>query len=98
MSQQLRHFEINSTVRADCTFRNIDGDLTDPTTVTVIVISPTGERTNPSASNPSTGLYHASFTPTKAGEWVVRFEGTGDLVASSPDTRFIVNPSKAHQG
>ena len=55
----------------------------DPTTVTLEVMDPTGTVTMPSYTHPGTGLFKSLFTPSMAGVWTTRWEGTGAVVAAT---------------
>lgn len=47
----------------------VDGELVDPSTVTVAVTDPNGATTNPAVTNPSTGVFVALAPATIAGRW-----------------------------
>ena len=69
-----------------------DGAFVDPTTVTFVVLDPTGERTYPSVSNPSVGNYTAQVPATVDGTWRWQAVGTGSGQAVSFG-QFIVQPN-----
>ncbi len=76
-------YDIGDAPVATATFRNIAGVLTDPTTVTVKLLSPEGTQTTITPTNPSTGVWSAQVpTFTAPGIWVVKFFGTGAVVAA----------------
>ena len=77
-------------IRMSATFRNADTEaLADPTSVTAGVREPDGTIASVSATRESLGLFHADFTPTKIGDHVFRFVGSGDVVAAN-EARFRV--------
>jgi hypothetical protein len=55
----------------------VGGVLTDPTTVTATVVSPSGVSSNPTPAHPSVGTYTVSADLTEAGDWFGRIVGTG---------------------
>jgi hypothetical protein len=66
------------------TFRNAAGALADPTTVTAMVMSPSGLVAEyPGAGaigNPSIGVYEIQFLPDEPGVWFWRATGEGNDV------------------
>lgn len=60
------------------TFRDTDGVLVDPTSVTLTVRDPSGDTTNPPIDNPSTGVYTATIDFDESGWWNWRWEGETD--------------------
>lgn len=58
---------------------NAAGVLTNAT-VALAVTDPTGDVTNPSITNSSTGVYDASFTLTEAGLWTWTWTVSGNVV------------------
>lgn len=63
------------TITLQATFRDIAGDLVDPSSVTLYVEDPSGTITEPSPSNPSVGVYQAEVDLDAAGWWNYRWEG-----------------------
>lgn len=72
-----------------CTFKNISDVATDPTTVTATVLEPDGTTTTYSygtdaaLERTATGIYRLRVTFDVAGEWAVKFFGTGTIVAAA---------------
>lgn len=60
-------------------FRDADGNLYTPTSVTVTVRAPNGTLSNPAVTNPSTGLYQTTFNLNQQGVWRFQFQGNGPL-------------------
>lgn len=84
---------IGSTIRLQATFRNSAGTLTDPSTVVARLLDPRGAETTPTAQNASTGVWYFDTTPTIAGTWFYRFEGSGTVEVSN-ERSFTVLESK----
>jgi hypothetical protein len=76
---------VGSTWNPKATFRDGDGQLYDPTTVTADSISPTGVVASATVTPISTGVYLISIPLTEAGFWFVEVTGTG------PDTLVAVD-------
>jgi hypothetical protein len=55
----------------------VGGVLTDATTTTATIISPSGVITNPTPGHPSVGTYTVSADLTEAGDWFGKIVGTG---------------------
>lgn len=80
---------IGTTKRFAADFESADVD-TDPTTVTVRVMDPDGTVTTPAAQDDTgAGQFHVDVSLTKAGPWVVRFEGTGTVPAAVEHTEIV---------
>jgi hypothetical protein len=76
--------DLYEPVVLEFTFRNAAGALADPTTVTAMVMSPSGLVAEyPAAGDivhPSTGLYQIAYLPDEWGPWPYRAEGVGNDV------------------
>lgn len=71
---------VGTTIRLQATFRDADGVLADPSTVTFRVDPPSGP-TETFASghvHPSTGVYRRDYTPLLAGTYLVQVATTGN--------------------
>ena len=83
------------------TFKNIDGVLTDPTTVTIRMrrthpLNPVWTKTypaDPEVVQESTGVFTFTFTLTLAGEWYYAFIGAGALVAAGEKRIDVEEPN-----
>lgn len=76
---------VDSEIILEGTFRNSSGTLANPTTVTFTYrMGRDGIDNSVTPTNPSTGLYRATFTPEIAGMLYGVFEGTGTLVKAVP--------------
>jgi hypothetical protein len=75
----------DSEIILEGTFRNSSGTLTNPTAVTFTYrIGRDGRDIAVTPTNPSAGLYRATFTPENAGMLYGVFEGSGTLVKTVP--------------
>ena len=87
-------------VRLSGTFRDIDGALVAPSSVSLKYRNPAGTVTTiagGSLTNPSIGLYTYDLTLNAAGVWTYRFESTG-TAAASEEAKFIVRSSRLAGG
>jgi hypothetical protein len=65
------------------TFKDVDGVLTDPTTVVCRILPPDGTETSGTPVTASTGIWRTPITFDDDGFWQIRIEGTGDVVAAA---------------
>ncbi len=92
MATQIR---VNDAVTLYAAFRvRATGVLTDPTTVTFTISTPSGVDTSytyagTTVTKDSTGRFSKQITVDEAGEWSVAFVGTG-AVAKTERLRFEV--------
>jgi hypothetical protein len=90
-------YEIDTMLQLTGTFADaLTGQLADPTTITLYLQPPTGVLqtiTGGSLTRISTGVYTYTFTASISGAWSYKWQGTGAVVVTSPDTKFTVNPS-----
>lgn len=76
---------VNSEIALSATFRNSAGVAADPTAVTFTYrIGRDGPDVSVTPTNPSTGVYTATFTPEYPGQLYGTFAGTGALVKTIP--------------
>lgn len=74
---------IGTGITSEQEFRDTDGDLADPSTVTLVVREPGGTRTtyvfgtDVEVVKDATGVYHFSHVPDAVGRWGYRWVGTG---------------------
>jgi hypothetical protein len=88
----MNHYDAQDRVRLTGTFRDLDGDLIDPTDVEVHLRDPDGTVSHPSATSSTPGVWTADVDVVKPGVWTYRFEGTGAVVAAE-ETMFAVDPT-----
>lgn len=92
-------YEIDTAIELQGVFLNaLTGVYADPTAINLLVLDPTGVSTTytwPSATivRDSIGHFHQIITPSKSGIWTYKWQGTGAVVATSPDTTFTINAS-----
>lgn len=97
--QEQAEVELDSLTRIKGIFTSeLDESLVDPSLVTLYISNPAGVVTK--AFYPgliikaSPGTYYYEMTPTVAGEWLAKWQGTGDAIGTSPDFFFFVKPSQ----
>lgn len=83
---------VGAVVQVTVTF-TVNDVLTDPTTLTCKVLSPSGAQTTQSATRSSAGVYTTNVSATEQGTWFVRFEASGSA-AGAVETSFDVQPSR----
>lgn len=59
------------------TFTDVNDNLYNPDLVFLEVVSPSGITTSPTVSNPSVGVFQATFTLTERGIWRFEYQGEG---------------------
>ena len=94
----VNQYGIGARVRIDAEFRDLDGALTDPTTVTVTFWDPADNATTSTSSwtKDSVGLYHLDITTDEAGTWFYKWTGAGAVIAAPiRNGKFIVNADQA---
>lgn len=86
-------------VRADFTDRDT-GLPTDPTTVTLQILSPSGVVTTPAATNDASvvGGFYYDLALTESGTWTYRFVGTGAVAAADEATLHVERSSFIDDG
>jgi uncharacterized protein YfaS (alpha-2-macroglobulin family) len=98
MSIPLQEFDLGDAPRAINKFRDFNGVLADPTTVMVKIRKPDGSivtkpyPTDTEIVKDSTGIYHVDLSTDMAGQWTIRWEGTGTVKAAI-EQRFTVRRS-----
>lgn len=81
-------------IRLTGTWRDDAGVLVDPTTVTLKIHLPDGTTSSYTYASgfvvkDSVGIYHYDFLPNGQGNYVYRWEGTGNAIASGQGAFFI---------
>lgn len=84
---------VGSTPVIITTFRDEDGNLADPNTVTAIIRAPDGTISNPVPTNASVGIWETLVPVDQAGMWFYEISGTGGGVEVSDKDAFCVLPS-----
>ena len=91
-------FAVGQRVRVSVLFENSSSVATDPTAIVLKYMNPRGDVTTKTyalgeVTKDSTGNYSYVFTPAIHGTWTYKWQGTGDVVATSPDSTIVVKPS-----
>jgi hypothetical protein len=84
--------EVGDRVQVTAKFRDDLGQLTDPTTVSVQFLRPSGEVdlfTSPDVIKDSVGEYRFSLVIDQAGRWVYRWVGVG-VIDQASEKSFVV--------
>ena len=91
-------YQVDTTIQLNVVFYNTALNVpADPTSVALFIESPAGIVSQiPSTliSRSGTGAYFSEFLPTSPGLWIYKWQGTGNVMASSRDTRFLVKGSE----
>lgn len=92
-------YQIDTTIVLTGTFASAQtGQPMDPSAVNLFIMAPdntTQEQGWPfgNVAHPSTGVFTFTFTVSISGTWTYKWQGTGAVVCTSPDTTFQVQPS-----
>lgn len=92
-------FDVGDSIRCQGLFRNLSGDLVDPTGVVFKLRTPAGTTTTYTYGTDvqlvksTTGTYYADVTITESGPHWYRFAGTGAATAAE-EARFDVDLSR----
>lgn len=99
MAMRPGKYYVNSPLRLTVNFQDDDGDDTDPTTVLIKVMSPSGVETSytyltdDEVQQVDAGDYTADITPDEAGRWRYRWETTGSGTTLAEEGDFLVQYS-----
>jgi len=90
-------YDIDQSVRLWAVFE-VDGVLTDPTTITVKVQDPSGNEATytyagGTVTRHSTGLYYKDVLIDESGTWYYKYIGTGS-VSAAEERSFSVDTSQ----
>ena len=93
----MHEYEIDTQLQLNGYFFNVALNVpADPTTVSLFVEDPTGDVTQIASDlifRTGVGVYGSIFLPTGPGLWKYKWQGVGNVQATSPDTRFLVKAS-----
>lgn len=81
-------YDVGDVLRVTGTFTDVDGNLVDPTTVTLRVKDSAGQTSTIATTNPSQGVYRGEIELTRAGRWFYRWQSTNPNAAE--EVRFQV--------
>ena len=80
-------YAIGTQVTMQATFTDaVTGNLTNPTTVSCVVMQPDRSQVACTANNVTTGIYTATFIPTQIGGHNYKFQGTGNCQVAGFDS------------
>lgn len=87
-------YDIGDQARIAVTFTNIAGTATDPTAISLTVVTPgrasqTYTYAAAEITRDAVGTYHKDVTLTEHGTWSFRWQATGDLVAAEEGSLFV---------
>lgn len=94
-------YQIDVLIQLTGSFTDLTGAPADPTNIFCYVVDPSGLTTTYSGgqiTRDAAGIYHVNITPTISGFWRYKWQGTGSLITTSPDTSFYVQPSAMVRG
>jgi len=89
--------DIGDLLRIKNTFRNLAGNVDDPTTVSLTLIAPNATETvwiyltDTDLIRLSAGIYYLDFAINQSGRYTGTWVGTGDIEATEPFS-FVVRP------
>jgi hypothetical protein len=90
-------YQVDTTIQLNVTFYNTAlNQPADPAVVSLFVEDPSGDVTQVPAnqiSRTGVGTYISEFLPSSPGCWTYKWQGTGNVMATSRDTRFFVQAS-----
>lgn len=90
-------YDVDTAIQLSVAFANVAGTAVDPTTVNIFLYDPCGvisEHTTVSGVvHDGTGAYHYVFLPPIVGIYAYKWQGTGAVEVTSPDTYFQVRQS-----
>lgn len=85
-------FDVGDLVRIVANF-TINGVPSDPTSIAVRILSPSGAESTPTASKDSAGAYHVDVNANAPGNWFYRITSTGTAQAAAEGS-FTVRASR----
>jgi hypothetical protein len=91
-------YQVETLIQLNVVFYNTAlNEPADPITVALFVMDPDGNVTEiPSnlISRTGVGAYNSEFLPSEPGQWTYKWQGTGNVIATSRDTCFFVKASE----
>lgn len=102
----MNKYEIDTQIEVVGTFLNVSPNVpsvpADPTAVTLYVLDPSGNETQHTYPGDvvrnGIGLYSFTFVPSGPGIWTYKWQGAGQVIATSRDTLFFVRASNLTVG
>ena len=86
--------QVGDSTRLSNDFKDVDGVLTDPTTIVLKVKDPSGTTdvytyASAQVERDATGQYHRDIAIDEPGTWHWRWEGAGAIVAVDEDFFYV---------
>lgn len=88
-------YDLGDQVALAVEILDADGDLANAGAVALTLTLPDGTTTTPLVSNPSTGKYEATYTPTLPGRHGVNWVATGANASAYNDVFNVADPTMA---
>jgi len=88
-------YDKGDEVRFSCTFKDLNGNAVDPTTVVFKIKDPSSNvttytyGTDSEVVKDSTGNYHVDYVVDESGTWSVRWEGSGNISAAGEQKIYV---------
>lgn len=73
-------YDIGDVAHLEVTFRDLDGDPTDQTSITLTVRDPDGEEADYTPSHDGTGIYSYDLDINLSGNWIGTWQGDTDAI------------------
>lgn len=93
-------YYVNSPLRLTVNFQDDSGNDTDPSTIQIRVMAPSGVETtyvyltDDEVQQTDSGDYTADITPDEPGRWLFRWETTGSGTTVATEGDFLVQYSR----
>lgn len=86
-------YDVGDGIRFIAKFKDINGNLADPTSIAFKLLDPSNSVTTPTVAHTSVGTYHSDYTiPNVPGTWAWHWQGNG-AVQVAEEGQFIVRAS-----
>lgn len=90
MSGYFGTYDIGDVIELTANFQ-VDGQDTDPTSITIDVRDPDGDIVSLTPTHDGDGNYHADLVATLPGRWYYRWAGTGAAEAAGEKVLWVRN-------
>lgn len=91
-------YQVDTLIQLNVVFYNTALNVpADPTAVSLFVEDPAGTVTQVASNQivrTGVGAYYSDFLPTGPGRWAYKWQGTGNVIATSRDTSFLIKGSE----
>ena len=89
----INQYLLGNMIRLSVSFQDSEGELVDPTSVTLEIKRPDGVTEMPTPSKEAVGKYYFDYTPSVIGMHYYNFQGFGAVVAMSQGQFLILAQS-----